>query len=120
MTRKFGKIELHDSPLDGHKRYVIKIKVANDFRHWAHRDNFDTHPSRQAAREHAEMVGVTVVKRWADVTLTKEESVASGYYECSWFALCTNTATKLRSQPVLGDVPICDRCDDKVSRIGAS
>lgn len=36
---------------------------------------------------------------------------------CEWFALCTNAATKTRPHPILGDVPICDRCDEKMDRI---
>ena len=38
---------------------------------------------------------------------------------CAWFALCPNAATRTRSHPVLGDVPICDRCDDKIERLSA-
>lgn len=33
---------------------------------------------------------------------------------CAWFAICTNPANGLRSHPVLGDVPTCQRCDDKM------
>lgn len=29
---------------------------------------------------------------------------------CEWFALCTNKATGTVAHPILGDVPICDRC----------
>jgi hypothetical protein len=29
---------------------------------------------------------------------------------CQWFALCTNEATRVEPHPILGDVPICDRC----------
>lgn len=36
---------------------------------------------------------------------------------CEWFALCTNDATGTMSHPILGDVPICDRCRDKIDRI---
>ena len=36
---------------------------------------------------------------------------------CEWFALCDNPATKTRSHPVLGAVPICDRCDAKVEAL---
>lgn len=32
---------------------------------------------------------------------------------CAWFALCTNEATGTLAHPVLGDVPICDRCRAK-------
>lgn len=36
---------------------------------------------------------------------------------CEWFALCTNDATSTMPHPVLGDVPICQRCRDKVDRL---
>ncbi len=38
--------------------------------------------------------------------------------KCRWFLLCRNKATRTRSHPVLGDVPICQRCDEKVERLG--
>ena len=37
--------------------------------------------------------------------------------KCEWFLVCDNTATKTRSHPILGDVPICDRCDEKISKL---
>lgn len=36
---------------------------------------------------------------------------------CEWFALCTNHCTKMREHPVLGRVPICERCDKKVEEL---
>lgn len=33
---------------------------------------------------------------------------------CEWFALCTNETTLGASHPVLGVVPICQRCADKL------
>ena len=36
---------------------------------------------------------------------------------CEWFALCTNAATGTTAHPVLGDVPICDRCKAKNTRL---
>jgi hypothetical protein len=32
---------------------------------------------------------------------------------CQWFALCPNDATHTLAHPILGDVPICDRCQAK-------
>ncbi len=29
---------------------------------------------------------------------------------CQWFALCTNPAALTMPHPILGSVPICDRC----------
>lgn len=39
---------------------------------------------------------------------------------CQWFALCDHTATHTRPHPILGDVPICDRCEAKVTALEAS
>lgn len=36
---------------------------------------------------------------------------------CQWFALCENEATTTEPHPVLGNVPICQRCADKLKRI---
>lgn len=33
---------------------------------------------------------------------------------CEWFALCPNPADGTVSHPVLGDVPTCTRCADKL------
>ena len=33
---------------------------------------------------------------------------------CEWFALCPNEATTTVSHPILGDVPVCDRCVEKL------
>lgn len=35
---------------------------------------------------------------------------------CEWFAFCHNRATGTRWHPILGDVPICDRCNDHCER----
>jgi hypothetical protein len=36
---------------------------------------------------------------------------------CEWFLLCTNPATVARPHPILGSVPTCKRCNDKMNRI---
>lgn len=37
--------------------------------------------------------------------------------QCAWFLLCENDATTTREHPLLGAVPICDRCDEKVKAL---
>lgn len=32
---------------------------------------------------------------------------------CEWYALCTNAATGLVKHPILGSVPVCERCRAK-------
>ena len=39
---------------------------------------------------------------------------------CEWFTLCFNEATTTRSHPILGDVPICQRCQDKMDRLASN
>jgi hypothetical protein len=36
---------------------------------------------------------------------------------CRWWALCANAATRTESHPILGEVPICDRCTAKLAAI---
>lgn len=36
---------------------------------------------------------------------------------CEWFLLCENTATSLEPHPVLGEVPVCDRCHARNERL---
>jgi hypothetical protein len=36
---------------------------------------------------------------------------------CQWFARCGNDATTTRRHPVLGAVPICDRCNARVEAL---
>lgn len=38
---------------------------------------------------------------------------------CQWFARCENLATHTQSHPILGEVPICDRCQGIVDRNSA-
>lgn len=35
--------------------------------------------------------------------------------QCRWFLRCENQATGLMAHPVLKNVPICDRCRDRVN-----
>lgn len=80
MARIFAKIEAMDTALDG-RRYVIKLKSADDFRRWASRPGFNTYKSRREARAVAVKQGFIVVARWYDAQafLTKEEAKNSGY-----------------------------------------
>lgn len=45
-----------------------------------------------------------------------EDLIAKGRV-CEWFALCDRPATVLVPHPVLGQVPTCDRCADRVARL---
>lgn len=36
---------------------------------------------------------------------------------CQWFALCDHAAVTTRKHSILGDVPICKRCNDKVEAL---
>ncbi|AYR01207.1 hypothetical protein SEA_SCARLETT_40 [Mycobacterium phage Scarlett] len=36
---------------------------------------------------------------------------------CEWFALCDHEATSTEAHPILGEVPICDRCKAKLDRL---
>ena len=38
---------------------------------------------------------------------------------CQWWALCENAATHTLGHPVLGRVPICERCLARLERIDA-
>jgi len=37
--------------------------------------------------------------------------------KCQWFLNCKNDATTTKLHPILGDVPICKRCSDKIKKI---
>ena len=39
--------------------------------------------------------------------------------KCQWFLLCENQATMTRPHPILGNVQICQRCNDKIDKLDA-
>lgn len=38
---------------------------------------------------------------------------------CEWYTLCGDEATTTRPHPILGSVPICERCDTLIDRLDA-
>ena len=48
---------------------------------------------------------------------TAAELAAELVTPCEWFALCDHEATGTMAHPILGDVPICDRCRAKVEAL---
>lgn len=48
-----------------------------------------------------------------DLTAWVQRYVDEHVTTCEWFAMCDREAATTRSHPVLGEVPICDRCDRK-------
>jgi hypothetical protein len=36
---------------------------------------------------------------------------------CEWYLLCTNASTHDEPHPILGNVPTCDRCGEKIQRL---
>lgn len=51
---------------------------------------------------------------WSDVLPT---FTITDLGRCQWFALCDHEATGTLYHPVLGDVPICDRCRTKIDKL---
>lgn len=39
---------------------------------------------------------------------------------CQWFMMCNRKATTTMSHPILGDVPICKKCKEKMEKIDAA
>lgn len=37
--------------------------------------------------------------------------------KCQWFLKCTNNATTTMQHPILGKVPICKQCKEKMEKI---
>jgi hypothetical protein len=50
------------------------------------------------------------------MTMTTSELVAEreALETCQWFFLCRSEATAAVRHPILGLVPVCDRCVDKL------
>jgi len=53
----------------------------------------------------------------ADFTHAEPIKTAPG--ACQWFALCDNSAVTTEPHPVLGEVPICQHCADKLKYLKA-
>jgi len=51
--------------------------------------------------------------------MTGQKDISRSCLPCQWFAACTHNAVTERLHPILGAVPICKRCDEKVGRIEA-
>ncbi|MEU6267708.1 hypothetical protein [Saccharopolyspora shandongensis] len=48
-----------------------------------------------------------------DLAAWVERYVDEHVTSCEWFAMCDREATTTRAHPILGEVPICGRCDSK-------
>lgn len=59
---------------------------------------------------------VTVIQTENGIFWEDSEGLPTTLVECQWFALCDNPAMTTLAHPVLGDVPICNRCKDKVAK----
>lgn len=40
--------------------------------------------------------------------------------QCQWFLMCENRAVTLEPHPILNEVPICNRCQEKLRKIDAA
>lgn len=60
-----------------------------------------------------------VTKRDAVLAMLTKRAARGGAIFCKWFVLCRNAPTGTMPHPVLGDVPICDRCRKIAERDGA-
>lgn len=88
----------------GEASYVIWTKKPSEFRRWPiwHR----RFKSLAEARDYAKVHDITLVKRWYDAYVSAEM--------CRYFALCDREAVGTLVNPVIGLVPTCQRCADKV------
>lgn len=53
-------------------------------------------------------------RRYGDIDQVHTVAIAT---VCGWFAACDNISTGAMAHPILGDVPICDRCRAKTDRL---
>ncbi len=51
------------------------------------------------------------------IVAVTDSGTAPSVADCQWFALCENPATTTREHSILGNVPICDRCNAKIERL---
>lgn len=49
--------------------------------------------------------------------MTQAAAIEAGGLICEWFALCENVAVTAEAHPILGSVPICERCKAKVDAL---
>lgn len=49
------------------------------------------------------------------MTTPRRNQRSTGF--CEWFLMCVNQATTTEPHPILGNVPICARCQTKVHAI---
>ncbi len=70
-----------------------------------HSDNFETFP------------GVNKLIGSASVATNTRDQSNETPVDCQWFALCENPATTTREHSILGNVPICGRCNAKIERL---
>lgn len=58
--------------------------------------------------------GVVELAQRDNEVLYRVKSGGMALAPCMWFANCKNDAVTTESHPVLGDVPICQRCYNKL------